>query len=118
MDRLEAKGLGSCSLFVMVSVLGDRAKASVAENYRVPLLVVGAHGLPAGELESRSHLDFQRILASYLTETALPPPRRETYAVGSTERWVYKANGEHLFIDDQIGVVLTSRAEPHPTGLH
>jgi len=112
LDRLEAKGLGPRSLLVIVSDHGDRAKASVAENYRVPLLVVGAHVPPGGDAEFRSHLDLQGIVASYLTKTALPPPRTETYVVGSTERWVYgaiKANGDYLFIDDETGTVLSVR---------
>jgi hypothetical protein len=120
LDRLEAKGLGSRSLFVIVSDHGDRAKASVAENYRVPLLVVGTHGLPGGDVEFRSHLDLERIVASYLTRSALPPPRKETHVVGSTERWVYgsiKADRDHLFIDDQTGAVLSSRGGPDASRL-
>ncbi|MEK7242668.1 MAG: sulfatase, partial [Thermodesulfobacteriota bacterium] len=112
LDRLEAKGLGPLSLLVIVSDHGDRAKASVAENYRVPLLVVGARVPPGGDTEFRSHLDLQSIVVSYLTKTGLPPPRTETYVVGSTERWVYgaiKANGEYLFIDDEPGAVLSVR---------
>jgi len=110
LDRIEAKGLGTSSLLVIVSDHGDRAKASVAENYRVPLLVVGSH-LPSGnDEEFRSHLDLKSIVASYLTKTALPPPRTEIYVVGSTERWVYgtiKTNGSNLFIDDTTGTVLS-----------
>jgi hypothetical protein len=112
LDRLEAKGLGPRSLLVIVSDHGDRAKASVAENYRVPLLVAGAHVPPGGDAEFRSHLDLRSIVASYLTKTALPPPRTETYVVGSTERWVYgaiKANGDYIFIDDDTGAVLSVR---------
>ena len=112
LDRLEAKGLGPRSLLVIVSDHGDRAKVSVAENYRVPLLVVGARVPPGGDTEFRSHLDLQSIVVSYLTKTGLPPPRTETYVVGSTERWVYgaiKANGEYLFIDDEPGAVLSVR---------
>ncbi len=112
LDRLEAKGLGSRYLLVVVSDHGDRAKASVAENYRVPLLVVGAPVPPGGDAEFRSHLDLQNIVASYLTKTPLPPPRTETQVVGSTERWVYgiiKANGDYLFLDDQTGAVLSVR---------
>lgn len=111
-DQLEAKGLGPRSLLVIVSDHGDRAKASVAENYRVPLLVVGAHVPPGGNAEFRSHLDLQSIVASYLTKTALPRPRTETYVIGSTERWVYgaiKATGDYLFIDDETGAVLSVR---------
>jgi hypothetical protein len=108
LDRLNAKGLGSHSLFVIVSDHGDRAKASVAENYRLPLLVVGQPGIPAEDMEFRSHLDLQRIVVSYLTKTALPPPRMMTHVVGSSERWVYgivEANGDHLFIDDESGTI-------------
>lgn len=120
LDRLEARGLGSRSLLVIVSDHGDRAKASVAENYRVPLLVAGAH-VPRGEDAAfRSHLDLEGIVASYLTGTALPPPRTETYVVGSTERWVYgaiEASGSSLFIDDAAGAVLSARGGLEPSKL-
>jgi hypothetical protein len=112
LDRLEAKGLSQRSLFVIVSDHGERAKASVAENYRVPLLVVGSHLPPASDAEFRSHLDLQNIVASFLSNTDLPPPRTETYVVGSTERWVYgniQADGDYLFIDDQTGAVMSAR---------
>ncbi len=121
LDRLDAKGLGSQSLFVIVSDHGERTKAALAENYRVPLLVVGAPGAPRTDTAFRSHLDLQRIVASYLTRTALPSPRTQTHVVGSTERWVYgtiHANGEHLFIDDQTGVVLSSRGSADAPRLH
>jgi hypothetical protein len=84
----------------------------VAENYRVPLLVVGSHLPPASDAEFRSHLDLQNIVASFLSNTDLPPPRTETYVVGSTERWVYgniQADGDYLFIDDQTGAVMSAR---------
>ena len=106
------QGAGSAQLACDRLDHGDRAKASVAENYRVPLLVVGARVPPGGDTEFRSHLDLQSIVVSYLTKTGLPPPRTETYVVGSTERWVYgaiKANGEYLFIDDEPGAVLSVR---------
>lgn len=121
LDRLEAKGLGPRSLLVIVSDHGDRSKALVAANYRVPLLVVGAHVPQGDDAEFRSHLDLQGIVASYLTKTALPPPRTETYVVGSTERWVYgaiKANGSYLFIDDETGTVPSVRGDLVASKLH
>lgn len=121
MDKLETKGLGQRNLFVIVSDHGDRAKASVAENYRVPLLVAGA-GVSKGEDAAfRSHLDLQAIVESYLTESAMPPPRAQVQIVGSTERWVYgaiTANGDNLFIEDETGAILSRQGDLSASDLH
>ena len=107
-DALKSKGLDKRSLFVVVSDHGDRAKASEAENYRVPLLIAGAGVHETVDSHFRSHLDMQGIMAAYVSGTALPPLREKMFTVGSTERWVYgelRANGDHLFIDDSTGTV-------------
>ena len=117
LDQLTARGLDSRSLLVIVSDHGDRAKAAVVENYRVPLLVVGQHVRPYDDAEFRSHLNLVSIVTSYLTGTALPPPASEAYVVGSTERWVYgtiTSTGEHLFIDDTTGTVLSHSGDLNP----
>lgn len=111
LDRLLAKRLDQESLLVIVSDHGDRAKSSIAENYRVPLLVVGT-GVEAGHDDTfLTHLDLPRIIGSTMLKQALPAPRNETWVVGSTERWVYGrigADGAHLFLDDSTGRVLAS----------
>lgn len=121
LDKLEAGGLGQRNLFVIVSDHGDRAKASVAENYRVPLLVAGA-GVSRGEDAAfRSHLDLQDIVESHLAKSAMPPARGQVQVVGSTERWVYgaiMANGDNLFIDDETGAILSRRGDLNPSDLH
>ena len=117
LGQLTARGLDSRSLLVIVSDHGDRAKAAVVENYRVPLLVVGQHVRPYDDAEFRSHLNLVSIVTSYLTGTALPPPASEAYVVGSTERWVYGtiiSTGEHLFIDDTTGTVLSHSGDLNP----
>lgn len=112
LDRLEARSLAERSLVVVVSDHGDRSKATIAGNYRVPLLVVGGRGPREDDGELRSHLDLPGILASFLTGAALPPPRDETYVVGSTERWVYGVlgpDGGHLLVDDPSGAVASAK---------
>jgi hypothetical protein len=110
LDRLEARDLAARSLLVIVSDHGDRAKASEAANYRVPLLIVGST-VRAGPDESlRSHLDLQSLVISYLSGDMMPVPRSSVWLVGSTERWVYgtiTATGESLFIDDTAGRILS-----------
>jgi len=120
LEMLDAQGLADRSLLVVVSDHGDRAMNSVAENYRVPLLVVAAHVLFGVDTAFRSHLDLPGIVASYLTQTDLPPARTESYVVGSTERWVYgtiQSNGDYLFIDDQAGTVLSQQGNLQASGV-
>jgi len=110
LDRLEARDLASRSLLVIVSDHGDRVKASSATNYRVPLLIVGQTVCPGMDESFRSHLDLQSIVISCLSGDAMPAPRSRVYVVGSTERWVYgviSGGGQHLFLDDVTGRVLS-----------
>jgi hypothetical protein len=117
LDNLQHRGLDGRTLLVIVSDHGDRAKSSSMENYRVPLLVVGRSVTPLRDDRFRSHLDIQAIVAHYLSGAALPSPRQESYVVGSSERWVYgriSADGEHLFIDDRTGRILSQRGSRDP----
>lgn len=117
LDRLQAKGLDSRTLLIIVSDHGDRAKSSNMENYRVPLLVVGNGVSPLTDDGFRSHLDMQAIAAHYLTGTALPSTREEMFVVGSSERWVYGQiwrEGEHVFIDDRTGRILSQYGNRDP----
>ncbi|MBI4607207.1 MAG: sulfatase, partial [Planctomycetes bacterium] len=101
--------LATRTLLVVVSDHGERSRAAVPDNYRVPLLVVG-EDVASGEDDSfRSHLDLQAIVAHFLLGAKLPAPRQEIFVVGSTERWVYgeiRALGEHVLVDDNAGRVL------------
>jgi hypothetical protein len=111
---IETRGLADRSLFVIVSDHGNRALSASAENYRVPLLIVGPHVSSGIDAEFRSHRDLAGIIASYLSQTNLPPARTGQSEVGSTERWVYGtilANRDHLFIDDQTGRVLAQQGQ-------
>lgn len=111
LDRLEAKGLDSRSLVVVVSDHGDRTKASDVENYRVPLLIAGNNINSSTDTAFRSHLDLPAIVASRINNTSLPAPRQEAFVVGSTERWIYgeiTADKKHLIVDDQTGTVLSA----------
>ncbi len=110
-DALQAKGLDRRSLFIVVSDHGDRSKADTADNYRVPLLIAGDGVQAVTDSHFRNHLDLQQITTAYLNGTPLPPAREKQFAVGSTERWIYgelRANGDHLFIDDRSGRVLSA----------
>ncbi len=121
LDRLESSGLDARSLLVVVSDHGDRSRASVAENYRVPLLVVGAHVPPGDDTGFRSHLDLQRIVASSMKGVPLPPARSRVDVVGSTERWVYgaiHADGSSLLVDDATGAVLSSQGRLDASKVH
>ncbi len=112
LDGLEAKGLASRCLLVVVSDHGDRARAADPENYRIPLLMVGPGVAPGVDREFRSHLDAQAILAHHLGGAPLPEPARDVLTVGSTERWVYglvTAGGDAVFVEEPRGRVLGSR---------
>jgi len=114
-DRFTAAGLASRTLVVVVSDHGERSRSSDPENYRVPLLVVGEGVEPGEDRDLRSHLDLQAIVAHYLIGTALPAARSAVMFVGSTERWIYGtllASGEHAFIDDSGGRVLSGSLAP------
>lgn len=118
LDRIVARGLETRSLIVVVSDHGDRARSAEAENYRVPLLVVGSAVAPGEDAGFRSHLDLADIVASYLRGSReLPRVRAELDVVGSTERWVYgslRADGSSLFLDDATGSVLAEQGGLEP----
>lgn len=114
-DRLTGAGLSSRTLLIIVSDHGERSRASDAENYRVPLLVVGDSVEQGTDGALRSHLDLQAILAHHLFGAAMPAERSAVTFVGSTERWIYGmllATGEHAFIDDSTGRVLSGSLAP------
>jgi hypothetical protein len=111
---LEVRGLVNRSLLVIVSDHGNRARPAVAENYRVPLLIAGPQVSGGSDSVFRSHQDLAGIIASVLSQSSLPPGRKEQYEVGSTELWVYGtilANGDFLFIDDLSGRVLAQQGQ-------
>lgn len=119
-DSLKAKGLDRGSLFVVVSDHGDRSLPSRVESYRVPLLIAGEGVKKSVDTGFRNHLDLQGILSSYLNGAILPQPREKMFTVGSTERWTYgelRANGDHLFIDDSSGTVLSEAGLSSPSRL-
>jgi hypothetical protein len=67
---------------------GDWARSCDAENYRVPLLVVGP-GVTAGtDTALRSHLDLPAIVAAVMGRSALPAARSSQLPVESSGRWV------------------------------
>jgi hypothetical protein len=116
-NQLEHRGLDERTLLIIVSDHGDRAKSSNMENYRVPLLIVGSAVTPAKDNDFRTHLDIQTVLAHYLSGVTLPSGREESYAVGSSERWVYgwlSKQGDHLFVDDRTGRILSQRGNRDP----
>ena len=121
LDGLQARDLAARTLLVIVSDHGDRARASQAANYRVPLLVVGEQVCSRLDESFRSHLDLQPLILSYLAGAALPPSRSKVFVVGSTERWVYgslsQAEGS-LFIDDATGRILSQVGSLDPREVH
>lgn len=121
LDGLERKGIASRSLLVIVSDHGDRARSYDAENYRVPLLVVGNCIKPATDKGFRTHLNLPAIIASYMNRTPIPAPIKDTFVIGSTERWIYgtiTAEQQHLFIDDQTGKILSNSGNLAATTVH
>jgi hypothetical protein len=120
-DRLEARGLVSRSLLVIVSDHGDRAGAGEVSNYRVPLLLVGEQVRSGRDPSFRSHLDLQALIISFVTGEPMPPSRARLFVVGSTARWVYGAiaeTGGHLFLDDTTGRVLSQQGSLDPSEVH
>lgn len=109
-DGLRDAGLADKTLVVVVSDHGDRSAASVVDNYRVPLLLVGDGVRPGEDAQVFSHLDLQGIIAHYALGTPLPSPRSRITTIGSTERWVYGEivpPAHYIFIDDGTGRVLS-----------
>ncbi|MCI0515969.1 sulfatase-like hydrolase/transferase [candidate division KSB1 bacterium] len=119
-SELERRGLFDNSLLVIVSDHGDRGKSSDAENYRVPLLIVGAGVEPTNDADFRSHLDLPELILAVMGRRQMPQARRSQYLVGSSGRWVYGqlwADGSHLFIDDATGAVTAHRGVPDASGV-
>ena len=109
------------TLFVLTTDHGDRAEPANPQNYHVPLLLFGAGIKPGIDKRFVCHLDFQRIVGHYLSGLPLPESRERLTTVGSTESWTYgeiTAAGEHQFIDNAWGIVLTQRGQLHPATLH
>ena len=120
LGRLAAANLQSETLIVIVSDHGERSGASVAGNYRVPLLVTGPGVRPCVDDTFYSHMDLDGIVAHYLSDIALPSSRERIFVVGSTERWIYgeiHKTGDHLFIDDRMGRALGNRGNLDPSKL-
>ncbi len=114
-DDLTSKGMTDRMLLVVVADHGHRSRTGEPDNYRVPLVVIGA-GVPPGEDRSlRSHLDVPGIIAHFLGGGPLPPPRESVLVVGSTERWIYgmfRADGTSALIDDGSGRMLSGTLDP------
>jgi len=105
------------ALLVIVSDHGDRAKAAEAENYRVPLLMVGAQIQPRTQSAMLNHLDLPSLIWHYAANTPFPQARQDVVAVGSSEKWVYGAithDGACLFINDARGTVMTQQGSLAP----
>jgi hypothetical protein len=97
------------------------ARWSLAESYHIPLLIAGAGISPAAHSEMFCHLDLQQMVAHYLSDLPLPPPRDNVLVVGHTGRWVYgqiTADGQDLFIDALDGVVLEQKGNLAPRTLY
>ena len=121
LDRMITNQLEANTLIVVVSDHGDRAYAQDAENYRIPLLVIGSEVQPAKDDSFRSHLDLDSIIASYLGNGVLQENSEKITVVGSTEQWVYgeiTQTGDHLFIEDRTGHVQTNSGNLQPSQLH
>lgn len=109
-EKLEKEKLLSTTLFVIVSDHGDRAKSSEADNYRVPLLIVGEQISYQIRDELLNHLDLPQIIYHYAASEEHPVSRDKMFFVGSTEKWIYgqmNKKGECLFIDDAAGTILS-----------
>jgi len=120
-DGLAESGLADNTLIIVVSDHGDRGAHAERANYRVPLLVVGTGVSPGEDVEARSHLDLQAIVAHDRLGTPLPAARSRLTTVGSTERWVYGEivpPSQHVFIDDGSGTVLDRVGTIDPANVH
>jgi hypothetical protein len=108
---LEQTELADRVLLVVVSDHGDRAGATNAENYHVPLLISG-RGIPPSYTSAHlSHKDFPGTIGHFLADQQAPKAGESFLTVGSTERWVYgeiTSSGSYMFIDNDTGAVLAS----------
>jgi hypothetical protein len=103
--------LDARSLIAVVADHGDRSQSAVADNYRVPLLIVGPAVVAGTRNDFLSHQDLSEILVAELTGTRPPVARAHQLVVGATDRWVYGRiddDGESVFIDNGSGSVLAS----------
>lgn len=115
---LSEEDLVKDSLVVVVSDHGDRAKAADADNYRVPLLVVGEHIQAQRQSEMFNHLDLPQLILHYGANTRFPEPRNQVVVVGSTEKWIYGTitnDGDFLFINDSRGTVMSQDGNITPS---
>lgn len=109
-DKLRANDLLDATLFVIVSDHGDRSKISDAQNYRVPLLVMGQDLDNATNDIFLSHLDLPKIIYSFLQVGDHPTAVNTIYTVGSSGKWTYGAitkDNKYVFIDNAKGTILS-----------
>jgi len=116
-DRLQARGLAAGSLIVLVADHGARTDATNAQNYHVPLMLIG-DGVTAGvEHAMYSHLDQQALIATQMAALPMPDAREDVLVIGHTGRWSYgriTAQGAYQFIDASSGVVKADSGELDP----
>jgi hypothetical protein len=115
-NLLEA-GLAEKTLFVIVADHGERTDCTVAENYHVPLLIVGKGIKPSTNNGMFSHLDLQRIIGHYISDLPMPEARDDVLVVGHSGRWGYgliTRGGNSMFIDALDGVVLSKKGDLVP----
>jgi len=118
---LEENQLIDRTLLVLVSDHGDRANSANARNYNVPLLVAGQGISPMRTSSLLSHMDLQQVICHFLADQPLPQGSESLLTVGSTERWVYgkvTARGNHLFIDNDTGAILSSHGRLNALSLY
>ena len=116
-DDLHNSELAEKTLFVIVADHGARTDCAAAENYHVPLLVVGEGIVPSTNDGMFSHVDLQQIVGHYLCGLSLPTARDDVLVVGHSARWVYgqiTISGSHMFIDALDGVVLSQEGDLLP----
>ncbi len=107
-------GLAERTLFVIVADHGERKDSAVAENYHVPLLLVGQKVEPCVQDGMFCHLDLQQIVGHYLCGLPEPRPREQVLVIGHSGRWVYgqiALGGRQIFLDALDGTVLSRQGD-------